>query len=382
MGEGYPRILILAGETSGDQYGARVAESLKKLWPKCCLVGIGGDAMKSKGVHLLEDLEKLAVMGFYEIMVHVPFFYRLKRRVRKLLDNGSIDLVIPIDYPGFNLSVVRMAKKLDIRVLYYITPKVWAWRPSRAKQLAKNCDHLAVIFPFEADFFQKVGAKVEVTFVGHPLLDEVIPEPDRYRFCQFWGFDPAKPILALFPGSRLQELIQHRELFLATGRCLKNENPDIQIAWAKAGSVSDSVFRGSEFPVISDTQSLLAHARVALVKSGTTTLEATLQSTPFVTVYRTHPLTYLLARLLVNVDYIALPNLLMEKEVVPEVLQGSARPGHLANLLGPLFDMESDVRIRMIKNLNLIRGLLGNPGASERVASLAKFVLEKKDDNL
>ena len=130
-------------------------------------------------------------------------------------------------------------------------------------------------------------------------------------------------------------------------------------------------------PVISDTQSLLAHARVALVKSGTTTLEATLQGTPFVTVYRTHPLTYLLARLLVNVDYIALPNLLMEKEVVPEVLQGSARPGHLANLLGPLFDMESDVRIRMIKNLSLVRGRLGNPGASERVASLAKFVLEK-----
>ena len=136
-----------------------------------------------------------------------------------------------------------MAKQLDTRVLYYITPKVWAWRPSRARRLAKDCDHLAVIFPFEADIFEKAGAKV--TFVGHPLLDEVIPEPDRYRFCQFWGFDPDKPILALFPGSRLQELIRHCELFLATGKRLQNENPDIQIAWAKAGPVSNSVFEGS-----------------------------------------------------------------------------------------------------------------------------------------
>lgn len=375
MGEAGPTILVLAGEASGDQHGASVVRALRARWPACRLLGLGGEALKNEGVELLADPERLAVMGFAEVVGHLPYFYRLERRVRRVLGSGSIDLVLPIGYPGFNLRIAREARRRGIRVLYYIAPQVWAWRPARAQRLAEDCDHLAVILPFEVEVFREAG--VRVTFVGHPLLEERVTDPDPGEFRARWGLDRRKPILALFPGSRPQELRRHRALFLATGKRLQADRSDLQLVWAQASSIPASEFRGTGMPTVRDARSLLAHARAALVKSGTSTLEAALRGTPFVTAYRTHPLTYLLARRLVSVDRVALANLVAGRDVVPEVLQDSATPERLSSLLKPLIDLESAERIRMIEDLHHVRGALGERGASERVARLAAEVLRE-----
>ncbi|MBR9989367.1 MAG: lipid-A-disaccharide synthase, partial [Gemmatimonadetes bacterium] len=207
-----PRIFLSAGEPSGDLHGARVAEALRRRWPDAELYGLGGDRMAAAGVRLLAHVDQLAVMGFVEVLRHLPYFIKLMSTVKRTIGEHRPDLVLPIDYPGFNLRLARHSREQGIPVLYYIAPQVWAWHRSRMRQLALNTDRLAVILPFETDLFSEAGA--HATFVGHPLLDQPAPQATREEFLRDLGVDPDRPVLALFPGSRAQEVQRQLDVFV------------------------------------------------------------------------------------------------------------------------------------------------------------------------
>lgn len=366
-------MLLLAGEASGDAYGAGLAAALRRRRPEIVLRGTGGPMMRATGVELLAELDRLAVMGFAEVLPRLPYFWRLERRLARLIEGGEVRLVVAIDYPGLNLRLARVARRAGVPVLYYVAPQVWAWRPERAGTLAEVTDRVAVILPFEVDFLARHGARA--TFVGHPLLDnDSVPLNTRSEFCARWGLEQSRPLLALFPGSRPQELRRHLGLFAEAARRVVSARPAVLPVVARVAGLSAAAYEREGLPVVDDARALLAHARAALVKSGTATLEAALARAPMVVAYRTSALTWAMARRLVQVPHVALPNLIAGARVVPELLQGEAVPADLARELLPLLD-EGGARAAQLRAFDDVRGALGSPGVAERVADLALELL-------
>ena len=367
-----PRVLILAGEASGDLYGGALAVALKERLPDAEMVGTGGPRMKDAGVELLAGLDELAVMGFAEVLPRLGFFWKLERRITQLLANSAVALVVAIDFPGFNLRIARAAHRRGVPVLYYVAPQVWAWRPERARVLAEVADHVAVILPFEVDFLKPYG--VRATFVGHPLLDRekepAAPAADRAAFSRHWGLDAERPLLALLPGSRAQETRRHIAVFAEAARLVQRARPDVLPVLARVTTLPAAAYEREGLPVVDDARGLLRHARVALVKSGTGTLEAAVASTPTVVAYRTSAATWALAKRLVRVAHIALPNLVAGERIVPEHVQEAATPERLAQDLLPLF-ADGAERARQLEGFSRMRESLGTPGAAGRVADLA-----------
>lgn len=331
--------------------------------------------MREAGVELWADLHDLAVMGFTEVLQRWRSLRRIEARLLRVLTEDRPDLVVLIDYPGLNLRMARAAHALGLRVLYTIAPKAWAWRASRARTLAETTDRVALVLPFEPEFFAPYG--VRFSFVGHPLLDRADDVPTREAWRERWGLDPDRPILALLPGSRPQEIRHHVPAFAEIAKAVSERRRDVLPVFSRAESVDATAFDETGIPVAMNARALLRHADAALVASGTATLEAALEGTPHVIAYRTSAASAFLARRMMTVEHVGLPNLVAGKAVVPEFLQDEVRPGVVAPALVLLLDPESDARVGQKRHLATVASRLGTPGAAGRVAELAAELIQE-----
>lgn len=361
-------VMIVAGEPSGDMHAAAMVRALRQSRPELHLVGVGGDRLASEGVELLERTERIAVMGFVEVIKHLPILRRLMRALRKRMDAGRVKLLIVIDYPGFNMRLAREAKRRGIPVLYYITPQVWAWHKSRVRELRENVAKAAVILPFEEQLLRDAG--IDATFVGSPLIDATQSLPSHEEACATLQLDPARPVLSLFPGSRAGEIARHLSDFVATAQTVVRARPDVQVIVSAppAVSIDPSV---CPYRVVRDVSHTVFRASTAaMCKSGTTTLEAALCGCPLVVAYRTSAMTYAIARRLVTLPDIALVNIVAGHRVVPEFIQHALRADTVAPALLPLLDVASPARATMVEALGVVRARMGAPGAAVRVAAM------------
>jgi lipid-A-disaccharide synthase len=359
-------VLIVAGEASGDMHAGALARELTSLRPDLRLTGIGGAQMADAGVQMLARTG--GVFGFVEILRHLPEHWRLMRLARERLSSGQVSLAILVDYGGFNLRVAAEAKRAGVPVLYYITPQVWASRPKRMATMAQVITRAAVILPFEEELLRKNG--VNATFVGHPLIDRLASSASRDATRQKLGIGSNDRLLALFPGSREQEVRYHSEDFAAVARELERRRPGLRVLVGVAPTVSiDSSVLPYRAAGVSSIE-LLRAADVALCKSGTTTLEAAIAGCPSAIVYRTNAITYEIGKRVVNIAQIGLVNIVGGRAIVPEFVQGDFVPLRVADALDPLFD-DGPARKAMVQGLAEVRERLGAAGASGRVAKIA-----------
>ena len=359
---------IIAGEASGDLHGANLIKSLLQQDPSANVRAWGGDRMKAQGATLIKHYRDLAFMGFWEVAKNIRTIFKNIRFCKADITSFEPDAIILIDYPGFNLRIAKWAKARNIPIHYYISPQVWAWKENRVRLMKQVIDYLYVILPFEASFFQDKH-QLPVDFVGHPLLDEIAqfdPGTDQ-AFRMTHNLPKAKPIVALLPGSRAQEVKKMVAIMAETAKSF----PDYCFVIGAAPHLVNSAFENLGLHVIkNDTYKLLSHAHAALVTSGTATLETALFEVPQVVCYKTSALSYAIGKQLVKLPYISLVNLILDKLAVPERIQGDCHAKQLtADLKGLLNGPE---RAAQLKAYQALKTTLGGSGASDKVAQLIK----------
>ena len=373
-----PTVLVVAGEASGDLRGAELVRELRALVPDVRVTGVGGERLRAEGQDAIVDAEEISTMGLTEVFSSLGRILGAFRRVREAIEGGGDgvrpDLLILIDLPDFNLRLAPVAKRAGVPVLYYVSPQVWAWRRWRVRQLARNVDRLAVVFPFEREIYRGL---TRVEFVGHPALETVratrTPQETRARL----GLTGARPLVALLPGSRAAEV---RSLLPEMLRSIDVLRADVEVdavlALAHEGLRPLASPLVGSMPVVSgETWDIVAAADLVRCASGSATLETALLERPMVVMYRLAPVTYAVARLLVRVPFIGMPNLILGKRAVPELVQHEVTAGRIAaEARAILLDPLRAAAIRA--DLARVRASLGQGGAARRAAAIAAEMLD------
>jgi lipid-A-disaccharide synthase len=370
-------ILIIAGETSGDKHAAHLVESMKRK-EDVRVIGIGGDKMKAAGVELIHHVKEMSVMGFSEIISKLPFFRKVRRDLLKVVQDEKPSTVILVDYPGFNLRFAESSKKSGLKVVYFISPQIWAWGKNRMKKIRRTVDLMLTIFKFEEEMYK--SGKVEAHFIGHPLLDEIkIPtEAEVKTFRDQYASNSAK-FLALLPGSRLQEIKRILPTMLESVKVLReelsNERAALEAVVGCAPGIGHNVYReimrkaGVEVHLSDEVDLLMSSSHAGMVTSGTATLESALHNLPIVVVYKTSMFTYLIGKLLIKLDSISLVNIVGQQKIVEELVQNDFVPQKAARIVREIL-MDSQVADGIRRKYAELRKILGDPGASDRAAEL------------
>ena len=368
--------MMVAGEASGDMHGANLAASLKARRGGAELFGIGGQRMRSAGVRIAVDAHRLSVVGITEVFAKLPRILEGMRTAKRLIVDDRPDLLILIDFPDFNLHLAAFANKHAVPVLYYISPQIWAWRQGRVRKIRRIVDHMAVILPFEEAFYRRSG--VPVSFVGHPLMDHYAPPAD----CEASPRNEHAVTIGLLPGSRDSEVGKLLPLMLSAAERIRKQRK-VRFLLSQAPSVSPGLVqrltKDADVPVAvhkEDTGKLLEQATLVIVASGTSTLEAALQGTPMIIVYKVSPLSYKLGRALIRVPHIGLVNLIADKRVAPELIQQEASPDRIAHEVMTMLD-NPVLLAKTRKELTAVARRLGSAGASDKVAGIAWEMIEK-----
>jgi lipid-A-disaccharide synthase len=367
------KILISAGEASGDLHAGSVTRALKELEPGVEVFGMGGNALRAAGGEVLFDIKDHSVMGFWEVVCKLPDIYKLEQAFKKVMDERKPDCLLVIDYPGFNMRIAKIAKQKGIPVVSFIAPSAWAWRQSRAKGVVKVVDKIASIFPFEYDLYKRYGADIE--FVGHPLVDVVKPHLDLAAAMDKAGKIPGQPLILLMPGSRMMEIKRLLPVILDAAKIIAAKLPGVTFAMPRADTIPKEVLEkqiaasGLKVRLTEgDTYDVMSVADLALATSGTVTLEAALCGLGSVILYKTSPISFAIAKHVVDIPNIGLPNIVAGRQILPELLQDACTPEVVAKAALEL--LEPKRFKQMEEDLSEVKRKLGAPGAVKRVAEL------------
>jgi len=373
------KILLVAGEVSGDLHGSYLVEAIHRIDPEIQFFGVGGEGLKRGGMRLLHHSQSLSVVGITEVFVKLRSILKALRTLKRSLEREKPDLVILIDFPDFNLRLAKIAHRKGIPILYYISPQVWAWRSGRVKLIARLVKKMVVLFPFEVPLYEAAG--VDVEWVGHPLLDIVKPTLSKEMAFQQFGLDPKRRTIGLLPGSRIHEIERLLPSLLASAQLLQKEIPDLQFVIPLAPGISkatlSSRMNSISVPVTvveGFTYDVMNLCELLITASGTATLEAAILGKPMIIIYKVSFSTYWIGRALVRVNHIGLPNLVAEKEIALELIQKDVNPQRIVEeafriLRDPLLSR------KMTESMEEVRQRLGEPGAAERAARIVCSVL-------